>query len=127
MQSQKRPAGGQSWAGPPPPANKRRGNGDEEEDFDALLMDEEEMMMADEEGAPEPFDEEMEGVMEGAGAVETLAKHWRRPDLPLLDPMKDDVDFQQLEADWEVGAPPFAVAAPARRSSFSSQPHQTTR
>lgn len=103
MQSQKRPAGGTS-GGPQPPANKRRANGDEDEDIDALLMDEEDMM-ADDEGPLEPFGEEMEGVMEGAAAAETLAKHWRRPDLPPLDPQKDDVDFQQLEADWEVRPP----------------------
>eukprot|EP00967_Tisochrysis_lutea_P029438 scaffold34447_cov36-Tisochrysis_lutea.AAC.1 len=121
MQSQKRPAVGGGGA---PPASKRRANPDDEDELDAMILDEEEMLMADEEGPPEPFDE-IEGVMEGTGAVESLAKQWRRPELPPIDPSNQSVDFQQIEADYEVRAQCGARAG--RRTPSPSHYRQCVR
>jgi len=102
MQNQKRSAGAGSSGAQLPPS-KRRANGDDEDDLDALLMDEEDMM-ADEviTGGPEPLEDGVDSVLEGTAAAESYAKAWRRPNLPPLNPQTDGIDFQQLEADWEV-------------------------
>jgi len=73
MHNQKRSAGAGS-SGVRPPPSKRRANGDDEVDL----------------------------VLDGTAAAESYAKAWRRPDLPPLNPETDGIDFQQLEADWEV-------------------------
>mmetsp|Transcript_20940 Transcript_20940/g.67436 ORF Transcript_20940/g.67436 Transcript_20940/m.67436 type:complete len:1107 (+) Transcript_20940:3-3323(+) len=101
----KRPGGA-----PPPPAKRRSGADDDDfddMDLDGMLEDEEEMM-ADEEGPPEPLEDDAAGAAE---ADVPQSERWKRPDLPPLDPATDGLDFQQIDADYTVASmlPEFAT------------------
>ena len=108
---------GKRPAGPPEQQPKRNRNNDEDDEFDMddMLDDEEEMLMeemvANVGQAPDDVDVECLGARDMA----ELSKKWKRPALPAsLNPITDEISFNQIEADYTTGPIPPEFARGSR-------------
>ena len=94
---------------PAPAPGVNFSSGDDEEEFELLQQ-----------GAGGPPEEDEPAVqLLGTKDMAKLEAAWRRPPLPPLDPLSDELVFQQFEADYTVAPipPDFARGSPEQKAA----------